>query len=64
MELQSAAATAGAKALVTTEKDAQNLAGVYFAELPVYIAIIDLLISKEVAFLELIHQKLAAGDCP
>ena len=61
-ELQAAARAAGAKALVTTEKDAQNLAGVHFSDLPVYIAVIDLLISKEAAFLELIHQKLAAGN--
>ncbi len=63
-ELQAAARTAGAKVLVTTEKDAQNLADVHFSELPVYIAVIDLLISKETAFLELIHQKLASGDHP
>jgi tetraacyldisaccharide 4'-kinase len=61
-ELQAAARTAGAEALVTTEKDAQNLCGIQFSELPVYIAVIDLLISKEVPFLELIHEKLAAGS--
>jgi tetraacyldisaccharide 4'-kinase len=60
-ELQAAAHSAGATALVTTEKDAQNLAGVHFSDLPVYIAVIDLLISKEAAFVELIHQKLAAA---
>jgi tetraacyldisaccharide 4'-kinase len=60
-ELRAAAHSAGATALVTTEKDAQNLAGVHFSDLPVYIAVIDLLISKEAAFVELIHQKLAAA---
>lgn len=60
-ELQAAARAAGAKALVTTEKDAQNLSGIHFSELPVYIVVIDLLISKEASFLELIHEKLAAA---
>jgi tetraacyldisaccharide 4'-kinase len=60
-ELQAAARAAGAKALVTTEKDAQNLSGIHFSELPVYIAVIDLLISKEASFLELIYEKLAAA---
>jgi tetraacyldisaccharide 4'-kinase len=59
-ELEVAARTAGAKALVTTEKDAQNLAGIHFPELPVYIAVIDLLISKEASLLSLIHEKLEA----
>jgi tetraacyldisaccharide 4'-kinase len=63
-ELQTAANTVGAKALVTTEKDAQNLSGIQFSDLPVYIAVIDLLIAKEASFLELIHEKLAAGDLP
>ena len=56
-ELQAAARTAGAKALVTTEKDAQNLSGTQFSELPVYFAVIDLLISKEDVFLELIDAE-------
>ncbi len=60
-ELQAAARAAGGKALVTTEKDAQNLSGIHFSELPVYIVVIDLLISKEASFLELIHEKLAAA---
>ncbi|HXX99730.1 MAG TPA: tetraacyldisaccharide 4'-kinase [Candidatus Limnocylindrales bacterium] len=59
-ELEEAAKSAGAKALLTTEKDAQNLSGVKFSSTPVYIVIIDLEISKEQAFLDLIHQKLAA----
>jgi len=59
-ELEAAAAGAGAKALLTTEKDAQNLAGVSFSPAPVYIAVIDLEISKEDAFLALIREKLAA----
>ncbi|MGB7438674.1 MAG: tetraacyldisaccharide 4'-kinase [Candidatus Acidiferrum sp.] len=61
-ELESAARTRGAKALLTTEKDAQNLAGCAFSELPLYIAVIDLVISKEAAFLGLIREKLEARE--
>lgn len=59
-ELEAAAIAAGAKALLTTEKDAQNLHGVNFAATPVFIAVIDLEISKEEALLGLIREKLAA----
>jgi len=59
-ELEAAARSAGAKALITTEKDAQNLAGVTFAEFPVYVATIDLEIFKEAALLALIREKLEA----
>jgi len=63
-ELEDAAANAGAKALLTTEKDAQNLRGVSFAATPAYIAVIDLEISKEDAFLALIKEKLATRKSP
>jgi tetraacyldisaccharide 4'-kinase len=59
-ELQSAARNAGSKALVTTEKDAQNLDGIAFSELPVYVAVIDLEIPKEEALLNLLREKVAA----
>lgn len=59
-ELEAAARTAGAMALLTTEKDAQNLSGCSFSEFPVYLAVIDLEISKEAALLGLIHEKLQA----
>ncbi len=62
-ELESAARAAGAKAMLTTEKDAQNLASIDFAELPVYVAVIDLLISKETALLSLIREKLDSRMC-
>lgn len=62
-ELEAAARTAGAKALITTEKDAQNLASIDFAELPVYVAVIDLIISKEASLLSLIHEKLESRMC-
>jgi tetraacyldisaccharide 4'-kinase len=57
-EIEAAAIAVGAKGLLTTEKDAQNLAGTTFAKLPVYFSVIDLLISKEAALLGLLHQKL------
>lgn len=57
-EVEAAARRAGAMAMITTEKDAQNLAGVSFAELPLYLATIDLEISKEVMLLNLIREKL------
>ncbi len=59
-ELETAAGSAGAKALITTEKDAQNLCAVKFAAFPAYIATIDLEISKEAALLALIREKLEA----
>jgi tetraacyldisaccharide 4'-kinase len=57
-EIEAAALAVGAKALLTTEKDAQNLAGTTFKELPVYFTVIDFLISKEAALLGLLQQKL------
>jgi tetraacyldisaccharide 4'-kinase len=59
-EIEAAARTAGAAALITTEKDAQNLAGITFTKLLVYLAVIDLDISKEVLLLNLIHEKMQA----
>jgi len=49
--LERAAAQANAKAFLTTEKDAQNLAGLALPALPVYIAVIDLEILPEDEFL-------------
>jgi len=60
VELVEAAHQADATALVTTEKDAQNLQNVEFAELPVYFAVIDVVLPQEDAFLAAIQQQLAA----
>ncbi len=60
-QIREAAETAGAKALVTTEKDAQNLEGLKFEETPVYIAVIHLMVSPEADFLRAVDQSLAAG---
>jgi tetraacyldisaccharide 4'-kinase len=59
-ELQAAARSAGAQALLTTEKDAQNLPVVTFSEMPVYVAVIDLEIAREEVLLNLLRVKIAA----
>jgi len=61
-ELEAAATASGAKALITTEKDAQNLSGVHFAALPVYITVIDFEIPKEAKLLAFIREKVGAGS--
>lgn len=57
-ELAGAARTAGARALLTTEKDAQNLAGVSFGDLPAYVVVIDFEIPKEAELLAFIRERL------
>jgi tetraacyldisaccharide 4'-kinase len=51
----------GAKAFVTTEKDAQNLNGLKFDETPLYVAVIDVLVTPEADFRKVLDQTLAAG---
>jgi tetraacyldisaccharide 4'-kinase len=58
VQIEVAARSAGANALLTTEKDAQNLVDIQFAQLPLYIAVIDLEISKEASLLALVREKL------
>jgi tetraacyldisaccharide 4'-kinase len=58
-ELYAVARQSGCNALLTTEKDAQNLTGVTFSELPVYVAVIDFEIAKEAALLELLRDRMA-----
>ena len=57
--IEDAAAKAGARALVTTEKDAQNFGEARFG-MPVYLAVISLEIPDEEAFLSLVKSKLPA----
>ena len=54
------AQSAGARAFVTTEKDAQNLGPAQFGELPVFVTVIDLEISEEAAFWETIQAQIVA----
>ena len=55
-----AAREVGARGLITTEKDEQNLSGIKLEDLPVYVAVIDLAIDKQEAFLRAIREKLDA----
>jgi hypothetical protein len=50
----------GARVLVTTEKDAQNLAGADFADFRLYIAVIEFEIAKEDLFWAAIQRRLDA----
>jgi len=59
-ELEMIALASGAKALVTTEKDAQNLTGLQFPDVPVFIAVIDLELPQQSAFLSAIRARLEA----
>jgi len=57
--IERAAESCGSRALITTEKDAKNLAGIKTAKLPVYVAIIDMEIWPEQDFLALIEARIA-----
>jgi len=61
LAVKQAAKRAGANALVTTEKDAQNLAGLKFDETPLYVAVIDLVVTPEADFRNVLEQTLAAA---
>jgi tetraacyldisaccharide 4'-kinase len=54
--LERAAAQANAKALVTTEKDAQNLAGLRLPSIPVYVSVIDLELAQEADLLAVVDR--------
>ncbi len=56
--LERAATQANVKALVTTEKDAQNLAGLRFPSIPVYISVIDLELAPEDDLLAVVDRAL------
>ncbi len=58
--LAEAARAAGARAFVTTEKDAQNFGAAQFGEMPVFVAVIDLEISQEAIFWETIQAQIVA----
>jgi len=59
--LETAAEQVGAKAFITTEKDEQNLSLNHVFKLPVYIAVIDFVISSESEFLATMERLLAAS---
>lgn len=60
-ELLDAARESGAQALVTTEKDAQNMADLEAVEMPVYVAVIEAELSQEQAFLDAIRQRFGTA---
>jgi tetraacyldisaccharide 4'-kinase len=59
--VKQAAKQAGANAFVTTEKDAQNLTGLEFDETPLYVAVIDLVVTPEVDFRNVLEETFAGG---
>ena len=58
LRIQQAAKQAGANAFVTTEKDAQNFGAVKFEDAPVYVSVIDLVVSPEADFKNALNQIL------
>ncbi|HEY6944974.1 MAG TPA: tetraacyldisaccharide 4'-kinase [Candidatus Acidoferrum sp.] len=50
----------GASAFITTEKDAHNLSGLKFEEAPLYISVIDMAVSPEADFRNILDRLLAA----
>ena len=59
--VKQAAKQAGANAFVTTEKDAQNLTGLEFDETPLFVAVIDLVVTPEVDFRNVLEETFAGG---
>jgi len=57
--IERAAEQSGAHALLTTEKDAANLAGIALQKFPVFVAVIDMEVSQPEDFLALIEAKIA-----
>jgi tetraacyldisaccharide 4'-kinase len=60
VEIQTVARSVGAHALLTTEKDAQNLSGIELRDLPTFVAVIELQIAKEEDFLDAIQKRVTA----
>ncbi len=59
LTIKQAAKQTGANAIVTTEKDAQNLLGRKFEETPLYVCVIDLVLSPEADFRNVLDEMLA-----
>ena len=62
LQIQLEAKRAGANAFVTTEKDEQNLSGMRFEHAPVYVSVIDLVVSPEADFKNVLDQTLQQGS--
>lgn len=61
LQIQREAKRVGANAFVTTEKDAQNLGSVKIEHVPVYISVIDLVVSPEADFKNALDQTLRSS---
>jgi tetraacyldisaccharide 4'-kinase len=61
LAVKQAAKRVSANAFVTTEKDAQNLSGFKFEEAPLFVAVIDVVVTPEADFRNVLEQTLAAG---
>ncbi len=61
LQIQLEAKRAGANAFVTTEKDEQNLSEMRFEHPPVYVSVIDIVVSPEAAFKNALAQTLQHG---
>jgi tetraacyldisaccharide 4'-kinase len=61
LAVKQAGKQAGANAFITTEKDAQNLNAVKFDEAQLYIAVIDVVVTPETDFRNVLDQTLPAG---
>lgn len=60
LKIKQAGTDRGAKAFITTEKDAQNLSALKFEEVPLFISVIDIAVSPEADFLGILERLLAA----
>lgn len=61
LAIKQAGKRVGAVAFVTTEKDAQNLGSAMFEEAPLYLAVIDLLVTPDADFRNVLDQTVAIG---
>lgn len=60
--IQEAAIRAGARGIITTEKDAQNLKSVSFRHLPAYVCVIDLSFTNESELTSCLDRLLKVGN--
>jgi tetraacyldisaccharide 4'-kinase len=64
LAVQQAGKRVGTSAFVTTEKDAQNLSRLKFVEAPLYVAVIEMVVTPEADFRNVLDQTLATGAGP
>ncbi len=59
LKITQAGKNVAAKAFITTEKDAQNLSGLKFEQAPLYVSVIDMVVSPEADFHNILDRLLA-----